>query len=109
MPKEEDALINYLKEKNTYFVCVSDKGEKAITSYKVIKTKNNASLLDVEIKTGKKHQIRVQLSNINHPIIGDKKYGGRKHNRLMLHAYYLKFTHPITKDIIEIIDDNVKI
>ena len=60
-------------------------------------------MLDVEIKTGRKNQIRVQLSDINHPILGDMKYGDKKsrYNRLFLHANYLAIKNYKTKKIME--------
>ena len=87
--KESDILKNYLKENKNHFVYVSNNGALAITEYKKIKEINNNSLLDINIKTGKKNQIRVQLSNIGHPILGDKKYGTNNYKRLCLHAYKL--------------------
>ena len=87
--KERDILKNYLKENQNHFVYVSNNGALAITEYKKIKEINNNSLLDINIKTGKKNQIRVQLSNIGHPILGDKKYGTNNYKRLCLHAYKL--------------------
>ena len=87
--KESDILKNYLKENKNHYVYVSNNGVLAITEYKKIKEINNNSLLDINIKTGKKNQIRVQLSNIGHPILGDKKYGTNNYKRLCLHAYKL--------------------
>ena len=94
-------LINKLSETKTNFVYVSKNniGKDAITNYEVIKEKNNYSLLKVNIETGRKNQIRVQLANINHAIVGDKKYGNddKKYNRLYLHANRLKIFYPIKK------------
>ena len=87
--KEKDILKNYLKENKNHYVYIADTGDLAITEYEKIKEINNKSLLDINIKTGKKNQIRAQLSNINHPILGDKKYGGNDYKRLCLHAYKL--------------------
>lgn len=87
--KESDILKNYLKENQNHFVYVSNNGVLAITEYKKIKEINNNSLLDINIKTGKKNQIRVQLNNIGHPILGDRKYGINNYKRLCLHAYKL--------------------
>ncbi len=87
--KESGTLKNYLKENKNHFVYVSNTGALAITEYKKIKEINNNSLLDINIKTGKKNQIRVQLSHIGHPILGDKKYGINNYKRLCLHAYKL--------------------
>lgn len=74
-------------------------GKLAITNFDVIKNNNKYSLLDINIETGRRNQIRVQLANIGHPILGDKKYGKVKYKRMMLEAYYLKFVHPVTKKV----------
>ena len=87
--KDNDILKNYLKENKNHYVYIANNGDLAITEYKKIKEINNNSLLDINIKTGKKNQIRVQLSNIGHPILGDKKYGINNYKRLCLHAYKL--------------------
>lgn len=87
--KDCDILKNYLQENKNHFVYVSNTGALAITEYKKIKEINKNSLLDINIKTGKKNQIRVQLSHIGHPILGDKKYGNSDYKRLCLHAYKL--------------------
>lgn len=74
-------------------------GKLAITNFNVIENNNKYSLLDINIETGRRNQIRVQLANIGHSIIGDKKYGKVKYKRMMLEAYYLKFVHPVTKKV----------
>ncbi|OGY22045.1 MAG: hypothetical protein A2113_02415 [Candidatus Woykebacteria bacterium GWA1_44_8] len=76
---------------------VSLDGREAVTEYKVLKTYNHSyTLVEVEPKTGRTHQVRVHLASIGHPIVGDKLYGGRAAARLFLHAAYLEFTHPET-------------
>lgn len=99
LDKKEDTLINNLKENSINIVYVAKEGKKAITKYKVIKENKKYSLLDIYIKTGRKNQIRVQLSHINHPIVGDKKYGHKKDKdkRLLLHANKLIIYNPILK------------
>ena len=101
---ENKTLINYLQESKTGEVFVTNNkvmGKKSITKYEVLSKNNKCSLLDIEIKTGRKNQIRVQLAYIHHPIIGDKKYGNTKNKELLLQAYYLKFNHPVdNKEII---------
>lgn len=101
---ENKTLINYLQESKTGEVFVTNNkvmGKKSITKYEVLSKNNKYSLLDIEIKTGRKNQIRVQLAYILHPIIGDKKYGNTKNKELLLQAYYLKFNHPVdNKEII---------
>ena len=76
----------------------SKKGKLAITEYKVIKSSKNYSLVEVDIKTGRKNQIRVHMNLIGTSILGDKKYGGNKAKRLYLHANILKFIHPVSGD-----------
>ena len=104
MEHKKERLISYLKETKTLLVySVKDKsGDLAITNYEVVMNNNEYSLLSINIETGRKNQIRVQLSDINHSIVGDKKYGIKKDplRRLCLHANYLKFKHPIlNKDL----------
>ena len=72
------------------------KGKLAITHYSVIKSSKNYSLVQVNIDTGRKNQIRVHMNLIGASILGDKKYGGNKAKRLYLHCNVLKFIHPIS-------------
>ncbi|WLV24920.1 RluA family pseudouridine synthase [Aciduricibacillus chroicocephali] len=73
-------------------------GKKAITHYKVAKASRDMSLLEVNLETGRKNQIRVHMQDIGHPVVGDKKYGARLNplRRLGLHAYAISFVHPKT-------------
>lgn len=86
--KKKDRLVNYLKENKTNYVYITKQdGKEAITNYQVIKENKNYSLLKINIETGRKNQIRVQLNNINHKIVGDNKYGEKDGmKRLFLHA-----------------------
>ena len=97
----------YLKESKTGMVYSSkDKtGKEAITEYKVLKNKNNLTLLEVNILTGRRNQIRVHLSENNTPILGDKKYGSKAKTRLMLHAKILELIDPRTNKILTITKD----
>lgn len=83
------------------------KPKLAITNYKVIKEYNGFSLLDLNPLTGRTNQLRIQLAQIKHPILGERKYAfGRDFSintkRLALHAYALKFTHPILKKTLDL-------
>ena len=102
-PNEKSVSLKDLLYETKSLDVVITKNEKigklAITNFDVIKSNNKYSLLDINIETGRRNQIRVQLANIGHPILGDKKYGKVKYKRMMLEAYYLKFVHPITKKI----------
>ena len=104
LKNKEDKIIQYLKETKTNLVYVSrDKeGKEAITNYKVIKENDDYSLISINIETGRKNQIRVAFQSINHPILGDKKYGEKDDfERLYLHANRLKMYYPeIKKDIL---------
>ena len=99
--KDKGTITSYLKENKQGFVYSSKKedGKYAITHYEVIKRNNKYSILQIYIDTGRRNQIRVHLSENNHPIIGDKKYKSNDNTikRLALHANILEFTHPITK------------
>lgn len=96
--KKKDTLKSYLVEDKTLTVHSTKNpkiGKLAITEYEVIASDSAFSLLKINIKTGRKNQIRVQLSDIGHPIVGDKKYGC-KHNimrRMALHAYLIEYTN----------------
>lgn len=95
-------IINYLKESKTlqvYDTKDSQSGKKAVTIYDILEASSTYTLLKVRIKTGRKNQIRVALSSVGHPIVGDKKYESKKnpYGRLGLHASYLKIIHPKTK------------
>lgn len=84
---------------------ISKTGKPAITHYEVIKQFKGYSLVQVELETGRTHQIRVHLASIGHPILGDSLYGGRtseKISRVMLHSYEANFVHPITQQPLKI-------
>ena len=104
--KEEGVIRSYLKETKTNLVYTtndSKNGVLAITNYKKIKENSKYTLLDINIKTGRKNQIRVQLQELGNPILGDKKYGPKtKEKRMYLHAYYLYFYHPYKKEYIKL-------
>lgn len=100
--KDSDTIESYLSENKafvTYSTNNKEEGKKAITKYKVLKRNKNYSLLEVNIDTGRKNQIRVHMQDIGHSVVGDKKYGASKTpiKRLGLHAHSIAFTHPITK------------
>jgi pseudouridine synthase, RluA family len=102
--KEDTIKNNLIEDKNfTVHSTNSNSGELAITKYSVVKEKNNLSLVKLELKTGRKNQIRVHMQELGHPIIGDKKYGSKKNliKRLGLHAYKLAFIHPVTNKKME--------
>jgi 23S rRNA pseudouridine1911/1915/1917 synthase len=81
---------------------VTKNGKLAISNYKVLDEKGDFSLVEVNIETGRTHQIRVHMKYLNHPILGDEVYGKKSNlaNRQMLHAYKLEMNHPITNELI---------
>lgn len=79
-------------ENNRYII--SSSGKLAITHYKVTHETKDTSTLFIQIETGRTHQIRVHLSSISHPILGDTFYGGVHYPRLLLHAKSISFIHP---------------
>lgn len=100
--QEKQRLINYLK-KNEKTNMVSVVGEAvsgakyAELNYEVVDSIKDTTLLDVDLVTGRSHQIRAQLSNMGNVIYNDFKYGSKTKGNLMLWAYVLVFEHPITK------------
>jgi len=109
--KESDTLVNYLKKnpknnKSTAFSTEAKDSKKAILHYKLIKSLDNYHLLEVDLETGRHHQIRCQLATIGCPIKGDLKYGFDRSNKdgsIHLHARKIEFIHPVSKEIISII------
>jgi len=99
-------LKSYLQETKTHFTySVNDKnGKLAITEYEKILENKKYTMLSLNLKTGRKNQIRVQLSDMGNSIVGDKKYGIKKDpiRRMALHANYIEFIHPKTKENIVI-------
>ena len=84
---------------------VSKTGQVAITHYEVIKEFSKYSLLKVILETGRTHQIRVHLSFLGHPLMGDSLYGAKTLGRVMLHSYQVEFIHPVTLEKIIIKKD----
>lgn len=97
--QQEGTIKNWLTENKALVIYSSPKdngGQLAITHYKVVKTNDKYSLLEVELETGRKNQIRVHMQDIGHSVLGDKKYGATQNpiERLALHARILSFLHP---------------
>jgi len=101
-----DTIRSFLLEDRNQFVHSSRNGigKEAITHYSVLKNNTNYSKIQVFIDTGRRNQIRVHLSELGHPIVGDKKYGCKTNpiKRLCLHANILEFIHPVSKKIVSI-------
>lgn len=107
---EKQTLTHYLKKnpknnKSTAYIKETDGSKKAILHYSVLKKLQNYTLLEIDLETGRHHQIRCQLSSIKHPIKGDLKYGFARSNKngsIHLHAKKILFTHPVSKESIDI-------
>ncbi len=104
--KEEGTLESWLMEgrdQKMISVKQNEDAKHAITHYKTDKKLGNLTLLDVELETGRKNQIRVQLSEIGCPVVGDWRYGSKDNvkRRIRLHAYYFSMNHPLTGEFLE--------
>lgn len=105
IPSKKEDTIESLLTQNDHMQVFStsdeERGRLAITHYKVLQTRGRYALVDVEIFTGKKNQIRVHMSEMGCPIAGDIKYGAETNpaRRLMLHNYRLSFIHPVTGEL----------
>ncbi len=122
MEEDKGRIESWLRENAGGEVYQTEAGAtaslKAITEYKTLYRGTNLSLVELELETGRKHQIRVQMSGIGHPVLGDPKYGhsnsskkstrpersNTNNARLYLHATALSFIHPWKKTLIELTD-----
>ncbi len=108
LPKKNDLLEHYLlknQKKNKSFLSTEEKGKFSILEYNFLNNLNNYFLYEIFPKTGRHHQIRVQLSTMGSPIKGDLKYGAKRSNPnggINLHAKKIDFNHPVTKENVSI-------
>lgn len=99
--KEKEILKDkLLKDQKNNIVTVSPNGKESELEYTKIKSKNNMSLVKINLKTGRSHQIRVQFSSRNHPLYGDQKYNkqAKSKEQIALFASKISFIHPTTKE-----------
>ena len=99
----EDKL---LKDTKRNIVKVDPNGKQSILNYKKLKQKDNLTLVEIKLETGRPHQIRVQFSSRNHPLFGDQRYGqdvNKKGDQISLWSYKLEIVHPTTKEKMEFI------
>ena len=109
-PQDEGELVNYLvrneKQNKSYaYDKVVKTSKKAVLHYRLIGHSQNYFLLEVDLKTGRHHQIRCQLAKMGCPIKGDLKYGFARSNpdgSICLHAHRVKFVHPVSKELIDV-------
>ena len=108
LPKKNDLLEHYLlknQKKNKSFLSTEEKGKFSVLEYNFLNNLNNYFLYEIFPKTGRHHQIRVQLSIMGSPIKGDLKYGAKRSNPnggINLHAKKIDFNHPVTKENVSI-------
>jgi 23S rRNA pseudouridine1911/1915/1917 synthase len=98
---DSDTIRSYLAENRAhrcYSTTDSRLGKHAVTRFRVVKRSSRSTLLEVQLQSGRKHQIRVHMAEMGHPIVGDKMYGSQRNplHRLALHAERLALCHPIT-------------
>ena len=102
--KDNDTFIDYLEKKDDFSTIVSNKehGKLSELSYELLSydEKNDLSLVKINLKTGRHHQIRVQFSSRGYPLIGDNRYGHDNNKEIGLFAYHLSFPHPTTKEML---------
>ena len=103
--RSEGVVRSWLTDRTLYVYSspTDDGGKESITHYRVIKRKNGYSLLELNLETGRKNQIRVHMQDLGHPIVGDGRYGFEEApnplGRLALHAFKLCFYHPVTGEV----------
>lgn len=101
--KGEGEFVDYLEKDKNGNSFVSPKGKKAILEYKVLdyNEENDCSLVSINLKTGRHHQIRVQFASRGHYLLGDQRYGVLDNKQICLFSNYLSFIHPVTKEVME--------
>ncbi len=105
MKEENGCIASWLKDNSQYFTysaSYDNGGKYAVTHFQTKKVGKEYSLVELQLETGRKNQIRVHLQDIGYPVAGDRKYGDGSNplGRLCLHAYRLCFIHPVTgKDL----------
>ncbi|MDO4214782.1 MAG: RNA pseudouridine synthase [Bacteroidales bacterium] len=102
MEKDNGTIRTFLNEEGMVVTSspVDNGGRQAITHYRTLRRGNGYSLVEFQLETGRKNQIRVHMKELGHPIVGDRRYGAQTDplGRLCLHAYKLFFTHPVTRE-----------
>lgn len=105
MERDQAQIRTWLTDRKLYVSSSNydDGGKLSITHYKTIKRANGFSMMELELETGRKNQIRVHMSELGHPVVGDQRYGCEIDplGRLALHAFKLCFYHPVTGELME--------
>lgn len=105
MERDQGQIRTWLTDRKLYVSSSNydDGGKLSITHYKTIKRANGFSMMELDLETGRKNQIRVHMSELGHPVVGDQRYGCEIDplGRLALHAFKLCFYHPVTGELME--------
>ena len=103
--KNEDTFVDYLLklDNGNTIVTTKEKGKESVLTYKVLKRnyEKNETLVSIDLKTGRLHQIRVQYASRVYPLCGDQRYGKSDKTQIALCAYKLEFIHPTTKQLMK--------
>ena len=103
--KDEDTFVDYLLklDNGNTIVTTKNKGKESVLTYKVLKRnyEKNETLVSIDLKTGRHHQIRVQFASRGYPLCGDQRYGKSDKTQIALCAYKLEFIHPTTKQLMK--------
>ena len=103
MESSKGELVDYIDKDSNGNAFVSPNGKKAVLEYEVLQydDKHDCSLVSIDLKTGRHHQIRIQFASCGHYLLGDQRYGKLDNTQICLFAYYLSFTHPVSKEVLE--------
>lgn len=103
LEKNSDTFVDYLyrSDNSNTIVTVKEKGKESILDYKVLgrNYEKNETLVSINLKTGRHHQIRVQFASRRYPLCGDQRYGRQDKTQIALCAYKLEFIHPVSKEL----------
>ncbi len=97
--KKEGTLSHHLRH-GSHRAHVDKEGKEAILHYRILEKRGKNTLLEIELETGRYHQIRIQLAETGYPVVGDTKYGSKTphHPGIALSSVKLEFTHPVTQE-----------
>lgn len=101
MESNKGELVDYIEKDSNGNASISSNGKKAILDYEVLQydDTHDCSLVSIDLKTGRHHQIRIQFASRGHYLLGDQRYGKLDNMQICLFAYYLSFTHPVSKEV----------
>lgn len=98
---EAEGTLTHTLSHGNFRALVDKEGKLAVLHYRLLEKKRGNSLVEIDLETGRYHQIRAQFSAIGHPVLGDQKYGAKgKREKIALHHHVLSFPHPITNEIL---------